>query len=387
MGRFSKTGIWVWAFYLIYMPAKAEISLNGFASAGGGFFETRNGEYAENEIKEDTFSSDLFNRIALQAGASINEQISVTGQLLAKGSNDYSVEAEWAYLTYTPGWDFNLRFGRLRSPLFIYSDYLDVGYAYPWISPPGLVYRFSFDTVEGMDALYHSSVSGWDIAYQFYYGRLTDEQELFGELLPINIENFSGLNLTFNKDWFTLRASYNVATFDITTPQDNTDLNTLFAALGSQIGPFSSHPDVIDALEMEGEKAAFYGLGAQLNYEGWILNSEWTALRVKDQSFISDDVAWYGMLGKQIEQFLLHITYSRHRDKPDYSFTSNMLEVDPRKEGAERAVLNAESSQLKLGMRYDFADSTAFKLEVTNTDDKKSERRARLVAFSIDTVF
>jgi len=380
-------GIACMGLNMIAPIASAEIMLNGFASVGGGFNDIQNGDGLNSNYSEDKFSADPINKIAIQSSAVLNSLVSVTGQLLAKGTEDYTVDAEWVYLTLSPDDNLDLRFGRLRSPLFIYSDYLDVGYAYPWISAPNLVYRFTFDTVEGMDALYRSSLGKWDTTYQVFYGRLTDEQELFGEELPIDIENFSGINFTLSKGWLTLRASYNIATFDIDTPQSNPGLNALFAGLSSPIGPFPAYPDVIEALEITDEKAAFYGVGAQIHYEDWIFNTEYTELNIDEQSFISDDKAWYAMLGKQIGSVLVHATYSKHEDEPDFSFTSGMSEMDPRRTGAESAVLNSETTQIKLGLRYDFADSTAFKVEVSQSDDDKSDRKANLVAFSIDTVF
>lgn len=57
------------------------------------------------------------------------ENLSVTGQLVARGDTS-EVKAEWLYLSYQFNPNLRINVGRQRMPLFLYSDYMDVGYAY-----------------------------------------------------------------------------------------------------------------------------------------------------------------------------------------------------------------------------------------------------------------
>lgn len=366
--------------------AQAELSFHGFASVGGGWY---NGDDSDSTYAgyDRDFQGDPVNKIGLQFGMPINEKISATGQLLATGFNDYNIEAEWAYVTYAASEDWDVRVGRLRSPLFQYSDFLDVGYAYPWITPPVQVYRFSFRSVEGVDTLYRTSHGDWEATYQFYYGRLTDEMTLGGEAVDLDLVNSAGLNLTLTKDWLTLRAAVNHAKFTIESP---TDLAGLIGVLDG-----AGFTDSSEALTMEDETGMFYGLGAMVDYNDWLVNAEYTILDVDDQSAISDDNAWYLMLGKRVDDFTYHVTYSIREDDPDNSVFDEIPDATPvppagitdLRQTVVDTVGELELAAITLGVRYDFAAATSLKVEVTDVDFKSEDEDGTLVNFSIDTVF
>ena len=331
------------------------------------------------------------NRIGLQFSAPINEKITATGQLLAKGNNAYNVEAEWAYLTYSATDSIDVRVGRLRSPFYPYSDFLDVGYAYPWITPPDTVYRFSFSTVEGLDLLYRGYAGSWDYTAQVYYGRLTDELTLGGEGVDADLSNFGGANISFNRDWLTLRASYNRADFDIDSPAA---LDELLFALSDPTSPAAPLPgfpfnDVIAALAMEDEVGQFLGVSAQIDYNDWLLNAEYTELLVDDQSLISDDSAYYVMFGRRFDEITLHATYSAAESDIDESIVESIPAGpgDSLRASVLSAIPNTDTEVITLGVRYDFAPATAFKFEVSDIQFNTTDADGTLVAFAIDTVF
>ncbi|PAV24500.1 hypothetical protein CF392_15945, partial [Tamilnaduibacter salinus] len=240
-----------------------DLRLNGFASFGGGQFEADDSAASESyQGFDDNFTMKPVTKIALQATAEVNKNVTVTGQLLASGNDDYNMEAEWAYLTYEANRNLDLRVGRLRSPFFRYSDSLDVGYAYPWVAPPRQVYRFIFDTVEGVDAVYNTRVAGWNATAQAYYGRLQDETVLLGEEVDLDLTKFTGVNLTLDRDWLTFRASYNRADFDVDAPAD---LAAVLSALPN---------DVAEGLRAEDEVGEFWGVAAEIDYANWLFISE-----------------------------------------------------------------------------------------------------------------
>jgi len=363
--------------------ANAEVNINGFASVGGGFYSGDKGSSSYEGFDEDTFSGDPVNKIGLQFSTQIDEKVSATGQLLAKGSNDYNIEAEWAYVTYTARDNWDVRIGRLRSPFFPYSDFLDVGYAYPWITPPDQVYRFLFTTVEGIDTLYRSNLGDWDYTFQAYYGRLTDETVISGEEVDLDLQDFAGVNIVFNRDWLTLRASYNVADFTIESPAAlETGLLTPLRGAGFNASA--------DALEMVDEEGVFWGLSAQIDYNDWLINTEYTELGVKDQSVISDDKAYYIMLGRRFDELTVHATFSKQEDDPDTSVFEEIPNAGPTaalRAGAVGQVADSETEVITLGLRYDFAAATSFKVELSDIDFKADDEDGTLVAFAIDTVF
>ena len=50
--------------------------------------------------------------------------------------------------------EWSAKAGRQRLPRFRYSDFLEVGHAYPWLRPPHAVYTATFSNDDGLSAAY-----------------------------------------------------------------------------------------------------------------------------------------------------------------------------------------------------------------------------------------
>lgn len=125
-----------------------DLRINGFISVGASMMDSNDASIAgadnQGGFKQDTI-------LGLQVSKQVNDSISVTGQLVSRGSDDYSTEAAWAFVTYAANDDLDLRMGRLRIPAFYYSDFLEVGYTYNPIRPAEEVYRLPFSSMDGVD--------------------------------------------------------------------------------------------------------------------------------------------------------------------------------------------------------------------------------------------
>ena len=97
--------------------ANAEIRINGFANLVGGITSSDDSLYGFDE--DINFSEQSL--FAIQVSGDINERMTATGQLVARGSDDYNADFEWAYLTYAATDNVSVSAGRLRMPLFKYS--------------------------------------------------------------------------------------------------------------------------------------------------------------------------------------------------------------------------------------------------------------------------
>lgn len=92
----------------------------------------------------DQVSFDEETSAGLQAVKPLDEDMTVTAQLLARGNTEnYATEMRWLYLSWHPTNNDLLRIGRLGTPLYYFSDFLDVGYSHPWVTPPLEVYTFN----------------------------------------------------------------------------------------------------------------------------------------------------------------------------------------------------------------------------------------------------
>ena len=133
----------------------ADIRIDGFASVVYG--QTLNkDEGSFQDAKYDSEANYQADSLyGIQFRADISEGLSATAQILGKGAEDYDAKIAWAYFTYQLNDSFTVKAGRQRLPYFLYSDFLDVGYAYHWIAPPSEVYELGgFDNIDGVNLEY-----------------------------------------------------------------------------------------------------------------------------------------------------------------------------------------------------------------------------------------
>ena len=369
-----------------------EIEFNGFASVGLGIFSEDDFEF---QGVNDSLSSDPFNVFALQAKANVNERTTVTAQLLSRGlgqeEDDYEIQTQWLYLTLKASDTTNVRIGRFRSPLYFYSDFFDVGYAYPWISPPSTVYNLSaFDSVEGIDIVNNHPLGSWNATFQAFYGEYTDEMFVF--------EEYGGLSYSAENDWLTLRFTY-VINGSIEAVLDPTFVAGL-EALGA------ASPELVDALDVKDETVEFTGLAVVIDYNNFLFTSEATTIDFEEQSLFSDSDQWYAMIGYRFNNLTFHLTYGELETDPDFSSIDSILApisaVDPATAATLRATAvsfinlsTSDDTNTTLGVRWDYSASSAIKFEISQVEETTFDfvsnsfvdQDGTLFAVAIDTVF
>lgn len=370
-----------------------DVTVSGFLTVGGGVADDEEATaYAGYSEEDFTFDADTV--FGLQVSSAVNDKLTVTGQLIARGTNDYEVDAEWAYLSYAVNDSFTWRMGRFRTPLYLYSDYVDVGYAFSWIRAPREVYYLPFNNVQGIDFLSQYSIGSWDGTVQGYYGALTDSffNTDFQALVSTELRNQMGLAVTLGNDWLTLRAAYHKADFDLTGYE---------APLAGLIGAlqFFGYQDNAERLLVEEDSGDFISVGFTIDTGTFVAAGESIRFEIDDAPF-SIDKRSYLMLGFRAGDFLFHVTGSRSRDDAaDLSSGIDPTILIPTDDGPAPlfavvdAVANAnvaDNDVFSVGMRWDFTSSAAFKLQVddySDNDDDSGNSDQKVVSFAISTVF
>ncbi len=92
-------------------------------------------DYSNAGIYTESFSLAPESRAGLQLKYTVNPQLAAVVQVVVRGS-DRNPRVQWAYASYSPSRQFEVQLGRKRIPLYFYSDFQNVGMAYPWVSPP-----------------------------------------------------------------------------------------------------------------------------------------------------------------------------------------------------------------------------------------------------------
>ena len=351
--------IWVPSLLAIAIasPAMADdININGFLSVGASMKDSDKAHIAgadnQGGFKQDTI-------LGLQVSKQINDTTSATGQLVSRGSDDYSTEAAWAFVTYSANDNLDLRMGRLRIPAFYYSDFLEVGYAFNWVRPPEEVYRLEFSTLDGVDLTQSFSSGNFDGSVQLYYGRFQGNLDIDGVNLDVDFRNFTGIAFSGNMGNFGSRLSYHQAELNI--PATHIDPDKNFAATG--------------------QKSSF--IEAALTYDDGdnSIVAEWTQLDHEVAALV-DDTAWLITAARRIDDFTLHATYSTLKEE----YESGAIGASQKARGK-----GDEETSITLGMRYDYDSSTALKFEIQNNDEKSYKgadgESATLYSVAVDLVF
>lgn len=195
------------------MAGKVEVS--GFVSIRGGQIDSEETSYVTTLTDEWTFSEESV--FGLQFNSTLSESMSASLQLKASGLRD-GVEFEWAYLEYAFQPDLKLRAGRLRAPGYMLSEYLDVGYAYPWAQVPYEVYGWlPFNRYEGLDLRHWFSVGDADLRVTAYAGTSSDQKLRLGNFeYTDQTSRFAGLEVQMTYDIYTFRAGYSRYRFELT---------------------------------------------------------------------------------------------------------------------------------------------------------------------------
>ena len=136
------------------------VSLSGFATIGiTGSDQSYN--YQRFVNNKGTFKRDSV--LGLQMDAKLTNEFSVTlqGKLAPSIKSDKDLEASlsWAFLSWRPTNDWLIRIGRLRVPLYLHSENMDVGTTFDFARLPAEVYTTA-QTTDG-DGIFASKT--WNI--------------------------------------------------------------------------------------------------------------------------------------------------------------------------------------------------------------------------------
>jgi hypothetical protein len=284
---------------------QGEYRLNSFGTIGvthlGGEDDGRS--YGITGQTTDSVRGDQLSKFGTQFQYGLADTLGVTVQLTAKPAQDeWKANLEWAYLSWQSTDNLMVRFGRLRTPVYMYSESIDVGFSYPWLRLPDEVYsQVQISNYEGLDAVYTVPLSYGSVAIQVAGGQAKNRDIFaFDDMHDIDYEKVFGANISFaSNDFGTLRLGYVEA--DITS--DIKGVVQLPAGLGGTLINRSF-------LSFEKQKAKFTSIGYQYDNGTWISSNEWTSRIIEADGFGSGD-AFYLMGGRRLGEFLTHVTYAQ----------------------------------------------------------------------------
>ncbi|MGH1470581.1 MAG: hypothetical protein ACRBCS_05270 [Cellvibrionaceae bacterium] len=371
-----------------------DLKLSGFARFIGGYLDEKEASF---KGYDDDFTIRPNSLFALQGVYTPIDELSITAQAIARTGEDADSGIEWLYLTYRPFESVQIKAGKLRTPFFALSDVLDVGYAYPWITPPQQVYNaYLFETFEGIDLVYSYENYLFESSIEIYTGRHDGDIDVVGQQTDFSVRNLHGIIGKIQLENFELRVARYAADIDL----EDGPLATIKNALS-----FYGFTQSVESLRTKGKVDANQ---ISLNYDNlnYFFRTELVELET-DFEIAPNVKSYYFTAGYNFSTVTTHLTYAVGKNKLGKPAQDIPLGVSPLLDGLAfgynsifRAVNQDNLKSWTLGIRWDFRQNLAFKAEATQLkanpgedgfftviDDTNFDRKANLYLIGLEWVF
>ena len=296
-------------------------------------------------------------RAGVRVAAKLSEELSGVVQVDGRTINGGNTTLEWAYVSYKPAESWEVNVGRKRIPIYYYSDFIDVGFAYPWVRPPALLYGWEVDNFNGATLVKSGHWNNWNSRTSIFYGREESKQNILSNYFypgvhpDLTWSHILGADLELTHSWFNARLVY---------IQSNVELEA------------NSGQAFYDGSRYIEGKQRIYGLAINMDYQDWLLRSEFSKFDRWD-TFGYRSHAWVAGVGKQVGDFTPMLSYGHWLDDNNYGSPVTA------------------SANIYASLRYDLDSTSALKFqydimrELSSPDSTSGDAKMLSVAF--DKVF
>jgi hypothetical protein len=296
-------------------------------------------------LAANAWDNKRLSRAGLQLNARISDDAEAVVQLLARGSDDFAAEAQWAYLSYDVHPDVTVRAGRLVLPFYLHSQYLNVGYVYPWVELPTEIYgAIPIDTMEGLDASWNLNTGNINHKLNVFWGSM--DVDANGAMFQIDHQR--GINLRSSFGSWTSWLSY-------TSSLVSLDLGIIDPALT----PFN----------LDRAYAHYMGAGLQYDNGSLLVIGEITELKLSaPANWFPTQPGGYIMAGYRFGKLMPHITWA---------YVDALDSDDVTDPTARAALYDSYADRQKswtLGARYELNTGIALKVEASHYYDFSNDR-------------
>ena len=349
------------------MDSEAEkLKINGFMTAGVSHGD--DAVEAGYEIDDNpNFRGDAL--AGIQFNYALGENSSAVLQLVSRsrGNESWETNAEWAYIDYGLSQDLDVRMGRLRIPLYLYSETIDVGYSYPWVRPPLQLYQTTLTSYDGADMLYKFSTGSVNHTLQPFAGSSTSNNasdnpygyfpvdlnqdgiaDIKGDL-QIDFQDLYGITLNSTVGNWTTKLTAMHLTLD-------GNLNAVDNLLG---GGGILAGDVIAEVS---DNLDYYAAGSMYDNGSLLAMLEVATIRADRETLFGDSVEGQGTLGYRIDKWTPYTTYAWGQSINDASQLAQAFGATP----------NRNMKSISLGVRRELTDQLDAKFEWTNYYDMEN---------------
>ena len=342
------------------------MTISGFGTVALTSTDTDDAEFARpnqpNGVRKSWRTGPDTN-FGVQGTAKFNNDLSATVQGLVRkdATDNFGAELTLAFVKYKMNDDFSFRLGRIATPIYMVSDFRNVGYANTMLRPPAEVYRqvsnMSFD---GADVVYTHGFGDTSLTVQFGVGNSTVKS---AGNYDVVFKPLTALHVVLENGPFTVRFGRADATFSV---EGFSAINTLLATLNSvgltQVAKDFGVTDV---------RGSFTSVGGTLDYKNFLVQTEY-AVRKTESRTIMDTTSYYAMLGYRFGKITPYYYYGNIKQDDPRTYaglptTGPLAGLTAAVNGVAKAGLQSTNA---VGVRWDFHKSAALKVQL---DHEKPE--------------
>lgn len=234
-------------------------------------------------------------RAGIQLKYTVSPQLAAVAQVVLRGSDPHP-RLQWAYVSYAPSRELEFQAGRKRIPLYFYSDFQDIGTAYPWISVPPELYGWEATNYNGASMSYKADHAGTAVRLSVFAGRESIRNALYQKLYyegrtRVRWDSLRGAELEISRGPLTARAVYMQTDERSTNPAAGLD---------------------------EASRIEAYGLAANVDVGSWFMLSEVTQLtRRFDAGHRATAPAVTVGAGYRLGSWTPFLNFARYKDGTD----------------------------------------------------------------------
>lgn len=304
------------------LPAVAvDFSYSGFGTLG---YAKSDRPYAYQRFITDRGTLMRDSLIGVQVDARLDPQIGATLQWKAQPSlsNDHGYDATlaWAFVSYRPTNDWLFRAGKLRVPLYLYSENTDIGATFDFARLPAEMYSISPTTdLVGVSFRKNWSLSAGELSLDGFWGKTKLDIRFYGRddlgparpagaiFVPIDL-SANGFALTLRRNNDSFRFGFNHA---VAKRADGGQISRYFpfVSLAPGVGYYQFQgPDVPTTGSTSNTAIALgaeVGVGAGVRVIG-----EYARRIIHDSKVGPDGAGGYVSLLKRVGRWTPYLTYA-----------------------------------------------------------------------------
>jgi hypothetical protein len=339
--------------------ALPDIDVSGFGTAGFAFTDTSKAEFGRSQFQpvgaNEQGDVGVDSLLGLQGTVHLNDKFSATAQAMVRrffgASFELDIPVFFAKADLTH--DLSIRVGRIQLPVFMVSDYRQVGYSNTWVRPPIELYgQIPFDSNDGADVLYTKTLGPADISTQVFYGK-TDATLPLG---PVQTRRNFGYNISVTMGPLTLRGGRNQSSFT----SNAATVNQLLAQVSA-----AGFPALANRLATVNVPFVFTDYG--FTYQGTHVTLQGEISKETFGGYLASTDGEYLLAGYRVRKFTPYAMFAREKVTSARTDTTipRVGPLIPLAQAVDQLInsVGADQHTTSVGVRWDFHESVDLKLQ------------------------